>query len=159
MDFVVIDITIWNYIQKMNLAPSLRRNLWLLNRIMRLFFLNPLRVFLHVYRIILLLMCLGFLLVWIYQVLVLLTFKVIPSTILNIFPLQIHIFKVFIILVFAVPIDTMNYKERGDTKDHSLTQWFMNFSEADELLKLAAARQQVMAFLFNYSIMPLYLTW
>ncbi|XP_039158077.1 transcription initiation factor TFIID subunit 14b isoform X4 [Eucalyptus grandis] len=32
--------------------------------------------------------------------------------------------------------------ERGDTKDHPLSQWFMNFSEADELLKLAAARQQ-----------------
>ncbi|XP_028223585.1 protein NSP-INTERACTING KINASE 1-like [Glycine soja] len=31
---------------------------------------------------------------------------------------------------------------RGDTKDHPLTQWFLNFSEADELLKLAAARQQ-----------------
>ncbi|KAK7252962.1 hypothetical protein RIF29_37292 [Crotalaria pallida] len=40
-----------------------------------------------------------------------------------------------------VPIDTM----RGDTKDHPLSQWFLNFSEADELLKLAAARQQVQA--------------
>ncbi|KAL3723747.1 hypothetical protein ACJRO7_035851 [Eucalyptus globulus] len=36
-------------------------------------------------------------------------------------------------------------RERGDTKDHPLSQWFMNFSEADELLKLAAARQQVQA--------------
>lgn len=36
-------------------------------------------------------------------------------------------------------------KKRGDTKDHPLGQWFMNFSEADELLKLAAARQQVQA--------------
>lgn len=44
-----------------------------------------------------------------------------------------------------VPIDTMNDKERGDTKDHPLSQWFLNFSEADELLKLAAARQQVQA--------------
>ncbi|TKY70350.1 Transcription initiation factor TFIID subunit 14b [Spatholobus suberectus] len=44
-----------------------------------------------------------------------------------------------------VPIDTTNDKERGDTKDHPLSQWFMNFSEADELLKLAAARQQVQA--------------
>ncbi|XP_077220794.1 transcription initiation factor TFIID subunit 14b-like [Tasmannia lanceolata] len=35
--------------------------------------------------------------------------------------------------------------KRGDTKDHSLSQWFMNFSEADELSKLAAARQQVQA--------------
>lgn len=34
---------------------------------------------------------------------------------------------------------------RGNAKDHSLSQWFMNFSEADELLKLAAARQQVQA--------------
>ncbi|KAI4327720.1 hypothetical protein L6164_020146 [Bauhinia variegata] len=44
-----------------------------------------------------------------------------------------------------VPIENMNEKERGDTKDHPLSQWFMNFSEADELLKLAAARQQVQA--------------
>ncbi|CAL5036571.1 unnamed protein product [Urochloa decumbens] len=36
-------------------------------------------------------------------------------------------------------------KKRGDTKDHHLSQWFSNFSEADELLKLAAARQQVQA--------------
>ncbi|XP_010526568.1 PREDICTED: transcription initiation factor TFIID subunit 14b [Tarenaya hassleriana] len=36
-------------------------------------------------------------------------------------------------------------KKRGDIKDHSLGQWFMNFSEADELLQLAAARQQVQA--------------
>ncbi|KAF8662139.1 hypothetical protein HU200_056332 [Digitaria exilis] len=34
-------------------------------------------------------------------------------------------------------------KKHGDTKDHPLSQWFSNFSEADELLKLAAARQQV----------------
>ena len=33
--------------------------------------------------------------------------------------------------------------KRYDTKDHPLSQWFSNFSEADELLKLAAARQQV----------------
>ncbi|PIA56039.1 hypothetical protein AQUCO_00700398v1 [Aquilegia coerulea] len=42
-------------------------------------------------------------------------------------------------------IDNMNERRRGDTKDHPLSQWFMNFSEADELLKLAAARQQVQA--------------
>ncbi|TYI49415.1 hypothetical protein E1A91_D12G033500v1 [Gossypium mustelinum] len=36
-------------------------------------------------------------------------------------------------------------KKRGDTKDHPLSQWFLNFSEADELLQLAAARQQVQA--------------
>ncbi|RZC19781.1 Transcription initiation factor TFIID subunit 14b, partial [Glycine soja] len=39
-----------------------------------------------------------------------------------------------------IPSDTVNDKERGDSKDHPLTQWFLNFSEADELLKLAAAR-------------------
>uniref|UniRef100_A0ACD5XWS5 Uncharacterized protein n=1 Tax=Avena sativa TaxID=4498 RepID=A0ACD5XWS5_AVESA len=36
-------------------------------------------------------------------------------------------------------------KKRYETKDHPLGQWFSNFSEADELLKLAAARQQVQA--------------
>lgn len=44
-----------------------------------------------------------------------------------------------------VPVEPMNDKERGDTKDHPLNHWFLNFSEADELLKLAAARQQVQA--------------
>ncbi|KAF8405351.1 hypothetical protein HHK36_010255 [Tetracentron sinense] len=43
-----------------------------------------------------------------------------------------------------VPIENDNEKKRGDTKDHPLSQWFMNFSEADELLKLAAARQQLL---------------
>ncbi|KAH7692537.1 YEATS protein [Dioscorea alata] len=43
------------------------------------------------------------------------------------------------------PSEVMNEKKRGDIKDHPLSQWFMNFSEADELLKLAAARQQVQA--------------
>ncbi|CAL9069503.1 unnamed protein product [Musa banksii] len=41
------------------------------------------------------------------------------------------------------PVNNINEKKRGDTKDHPLNQWFMNFSEADELLKLAAARQYV----------------
>ncbi|XP_059437408.1 transcription initiation factor TFIID subunit 14b isoform X1 [Corylus avellana] len=45
----------------------------------------------------------------------------------------------------AVSIETNYEKEKGDTKDHPFSQWFMNFSEADELLKLAAARQQVQA--------------
>ncbi|KAF6160581.1 hypothetical protein GIB67_019521 [Kingdonia uniflora] len=40
-------------------------------------------------------------------------------------------------------IDFGNEKKRGDTKDNQLAPWFTNFSEADELLKLAAARQQV----------------
>lgn len=45
--------------------------------------------------------------------------------------------------LFLVPnIEDLNEK-KGDTKDHPLSQWFINFSEADELLKLAAARQQV----------------
>lgn len=44
---------------------------------------------------------------------------------------------------YAAPIDITNENPKGDTKDHYLSQWFMNFSEADELLKLAAARQQV----------------
>ncbi|KAG0453034.1 hypothetical protein HPP92_025404 [Vanilla planifolia] len=43
------------------------------------------------------------------------------------------------------PQEFIPEKKRGDTKDHPLGQWFMNFSEADELLKLAAARQQVQA--------------
>ncbi|ONK57753.1 uncharacterized protein A4U43_C09F3740 [Asparagus officinalis] len=43
------------------------------------------------------------------------------------------------------PPEHVNERKRGDTKDHPLSQWFMNFSEADELLKLAAARQQVQA--------------
>lgn len=42
-----------------------------------------------------------------------------------------------------MPVDDPSKRKRGDTKDHPLTQWFMNFSEADELLKLAAAREQV----------------
>ncbi|XP_028774524.1 transcription initiation factor TFIID subunit 14b-like isoform X2 [Neltuma alba] len=44
-----------------------------------------------------------------------------------------------------VPVESVNEKGRADTKDHHLSQWFMNFSEADELLKLAAARQEVQA--------------
>ncbi|XP_050227836.1 transcription initiation factor TFIID subunit 14b isoform X2 [Mercurialis annua] len=42
-------------------------------------------------------------------------------------------------------VQYMNERRRGDTKDHPLCHWFLNFSEADELLKLAAARQQVQA--------------
>ncbi|RZC55675.1 hypothetical protein C5167_014541 [Papaver somniferum] len=42
-------------------------------------------------------------------------------------------------------IENVHERKRGDTKDHPLSQWFLNFSEADELLKLAAARQQVQA--------------
>uniref|UniRef100_A0A6N2MDF4 YEATS domain-containing protein n=1 Tax=Salix viminalis TaxID=40686 RepID=A0A6N2MDF4_SALVM len=39
-----------------------------------------------------------------------------------------------------VPVEDSSKRRRGDTKDHPLAQWFMNFSEADELLQLAAAR-------------------
>lgn len=45
-----------------------------------------------------------------------------------------------------VPIEDVDRKKRGGTKDHPLSQWFTNFSEADELLKLTAARQQVIIF-------------
>ncbi|KAL9296344.1 hypothetical protein ACSQ67_022240 [Phaseolus vulgaris] len=48
-------------------------------------------------------------------------------------------------LVNAVPVEDASKRRKGDTKDHSLSQWFTNFSEADELLQLAAARQQVQA--------------
>lgn len=49
-----------------------------------------------------------------------------------------------------MPTEFAKEKKRGDTKDHPLNQWFVNFSEADELLKLATARQQVIiAFLCN----------
>ncbi|OAY57524.1 transcription initiation factor TFIID subunit 14b isoform X2 [Manihot esculenta] len=48
-------------------------------------------------------------------------------------------------LPIPAPVENVNEKERGDTKDHPLSHWFLNFSEADELLKLAAARQQVQA--------------
>ncbi|CAL1385094.1 unnamed protein product [Linum trigynum] len=41
------------------------------------------------------------------------------------------------------PAEDPSERKRADTKDHPLTQWFTNFSEADELLQLAAARQQV----------------
>ncbi|KAF5745396.1 transcription initiation factor TFIID subunit 14b-like [Tripterygium wilfordii] len=45
-----------------------------------------------------------------------------------------------------VPVDDATKKKRGGHKNIiPLSQWFMNFSEADELLQLAAARQQVQA--------------
>lgn len=49
------------------------------------------------------------------------------------------------ILPLPVPIEDENKGKRGDTKDNPLSQWYLNFSEADELLQLAAARQQVQA--------------
>lgn len=51
------------------------------------------------------------------------------------------------ICVFAVPIEDVENRNRGDTKEHHpLNQWFTKFSEADELLRLAAAREQVDTF-------------
>ncbi|KAK2657023.1 hypothetical protein Ddye_010075 [Dipteronia dyeriana] len=43
------------------------------------------------------------------------------------------------------PVDNVIEKEKRHMKDHPFSQWFTKFSEADELLKLAAARQQVQA--------------
>ncbi|KAJ8647952.1 hypothetical protein MRB53_000975 [Persea americana] len=43
------------------------------------------------------------------------------------------------------PNEHSSERRRGDTKEHSHSQWFTNFSEADELSKLSAARQQVQA--------------
>lgn len=40
-------------------------------------------------------------------------------------------------------MEDLENRNRGDTKDHPLNQWFTKFSEADELLRLAAAREQV----------------
>lgn len=40
-------------------------------------------------------------------------------------------------------LDEVNEVKEEETKDHPLSQWFKNFSEGDELSKLAAARQQV----------------
>ncbi|XP_065853282.1 transcription initiation factor TFIID subunit 14b [Euphorbia lathyris] len=48
-------------------------------------------------------------------------------------------------LPIPVPAGNISDKKRGDTKDHPLSRWFLNFSEADELLKLAAAREEVQA--------------
>ncbi|XP_070026861.1 transcription initiation factor TFIID subunit 14b-like isoform X4 [Nicotiana sylvestris] len=48
-----------------------------------------------------------------------------------------------------VPIEDVDRRKRSDSKDHPLSQWFTNFSEADELLKLTAARQQSVAQVCN----------
>ena len=49
----------------------------------------------------------------------------------------------FASVLHAVPFEDESKKKRSDIKDNALNQWFTNFSEADELLQLAAARQQV----------------
>ncbi|KAK4262078.1 hypothetical protein QN277_027686 [Acacia crassicarpa] len=61
-----------------------------------------------------------------------------PAVIVPRLPASVH-------LPSPVPVESVNEKDRADTKDHPLSQWFLNFSEADELLKLAAARQEVQA--------------
>lgn len=38
---------------------------------------------------------------------------------------------------FAVPGESINEKESGDTEDHPLGWWIISFSEADELPWLA----------------------
>ncbi|KAE8709236.1 Transcription initiation factor TFIID subunit 14b [Hibiscus syriacus] len=48
------------------------------------------------------------------------------------------------------PVEDESKRKRGDTKDHPLSQWLLNFSEADELLQLAAARQQVQAHIAKF---------
>ncbi|KAG6779587.1 hypothetical protein POTOM_015980 [Populus tomentosa] len=55
-----------------------------------------------------------------------------------------------------VPVEDTSKRKRGDTKDHPLSQWFMNFSEADELLQLAAARQQELGISGKESIIQIY---
>ncbi|KAK1413081.1 hypothetical protein QVD17_34828 [Tagetes erecta] len=46
------------------------------------------------------------------------------------------------VVVKRVSTEDADKRKRIDPKDNPLTQWFTDFSKADELLKLAAARQQ-----------------
>jgi len=46
--------------------------------------------------------------------------------------------------------------EKGDTKEHPLSPWFLKFSEVEELFKLTAARQKVSAAQLTFSLLPLY---
>ncbi|GFY87996.1 YEATS family protein [Actinidia rufa] len=46
------------------------------------------------------------------------------------------------VFLCSLPVEHVNERKKGDTKDNFLSQWFMNFSDEDELLKLATARQQ-----------------
>lgn len=59
------------------------------------------------------------------------------------FSLSCHACNNYSFSLHLVPVEDPSKRKRGDTKDHPMSQWFMNFSEADELLQLAAARQQV----------------
>ncbi|KAK6922612.1 YEATS protein [Dillenia turbinata] len=59
-------------------------------------------------------------------------------------PTVLHCFEdLTLLLSYAVALDDEDESRGGDTKDHQLRPWFMTFSEADELSKLAAARQQL----------------
>ncbi|XP_047323282.1 transcription initiation factor TFIID subunit 14b-like [Impatiens glandulifera] len=44
-----------------------------------------------------------------------------------------------------VPVEDVDKRKKGDTKENPISHWYTIFSEADELLNLAAARQQVQA--------------
>lgn len=48
--------------------------------------------------------------------------------------------------------ETYHLMIKGDTKDHPLSQWFLKFSETDELLKLTALRQKVSAAQLKFSL-------
>ena len=114
---------------------------------MKLYSLIHQRIFWLVCRIIQLLLCLGCLLV--------LTCLILVKFLTVLFHKLFCLFDFYLMFKFCrfffffflgggpVPIENLHEKEKGDTKDHPHSQWFMNFSEADELLKLAAARQQV----------------
>lgn len=99
---------------------------------MRLFFRILLRTFLLVCRIIQPL-CHGFLLrctcLWVEFIYAL--------PLCNLFKLGFNAW------VSATIVEDAHEEKRGEAKDHPLSQWFAKFSDGDELLKLAAARQQV----------------
>lgn len=46
-----------------------------------------------------------------------------------------------LVLIYHLLVLLTSERKRSDVKDLPLGQWFMNFSEANELLKLAAAQQ------------------
>lgn len=123
----------------MNLALRQPRNPLLWNHTMRLFFQIPLSVSLLVCRIIQQFLCRSCLLglACLFQVNLLVFHSFWTFVCQNFYVRRIGL------PVSAVPVENMNEKGRGNTKDHPLNQWFVNFSEADELSKLAAAREQV----------------
>lgn len=54
-----------------------------------------------------------------------------------------------LVLIYHLLVLLTSERKRSDVKDLPLGQWFMNFSEANELLKLAAAQQQVLVISFG----------